>query len=91
MAPRNFADRTVQYWRLVDARDGSEVEELDWHDIIARYIYGQRQTFVIDKRDHAGTAIAIEMEERWAPAFDVTNVAGAVGASDPSTTYGPSV
>src|SRR4051794_21571344 len=85
---RKQVKRTVQYWRLVDARDGSLQAEIDWHDVTVRHIYGANPSFLIDGRAHRGTAISIPITTFWSSSFDLRAVTGAPPLPDPTTTYG---
>ncbi len=87
MARKTTIDRTVQFWRLVDARDGSRVKEVDW-DAILRGLHGTRRTFTIDGREHAGTVHALDVDMAWLEALGVLDVRGGKPRADENTTYG---
>lgn len=88
MPKKDYVDRTVQYWRLVDGRTGLNVPEIEWHAVVTKHIYGQRRKFVIDTRDHSGTSISLAIQPSWADAYATNNIADAPNLPDPETTYG---
>ncbi|WP_336652897.1 MULTISPECIES: hypothetical protein [unclassified Leucobacter] len=65
--------RTVQYWRLVDARDGSLVDEVDWEIVLGK-LQGTRHTFDIEGREHAGTIVPLEVLEEWREHLDLSGI-----------------
>ena len=87
MARRSEVDRTVQYWRLVDARNGSLVEEIDWESVLQR-LQGSRNTFTIDQREHAGTVTALEVTPEWKDGLDVSGLEGVIAPQNPDLTRG---
>lgn len=88
MAPKNYVRRTVQYWRLVDARTSLNAPEVDWHTVITKRLYGKRHTFDLEGREHAGTVMALNVGDAWTDAFDLSDVPKAPPLLDPETTYG---
>ena len=87
VASKNLVPRTVQYWRLVDGRDGKRVTEVDW-DKVLRGLYGTRHTFDIDGREHAGSVQALNVVAAWSPTLDNSAVKDGIAPADPATTYG---
>jgi len=87
VALKNAITRTVQYWRLVDGRDGSTVDEVDWDELL-RGLYGMRISHPIDGRSHAGTVYALDVSGEWSDALNTTDLDGAVQPADVTTTYG---
>jgi len=87
MAKRNDVPRTVQFWRLVDARDGALVEEVDW-DAVMRHLYGHRHTFGLEGREHAGTVVPINVVEDWADALALNDVPDGVPRENEALTHG---
>lgn len=87
MAKRPVVQRTVQYWRLVDSRDGALVSEVDWEEIL-RSLQDTRRTFVIDSREHAGTVYTVEVPSGLEEAFDFTGHSDIAGPTNPSVTMG---
>jgi hypothetical protein len=62
LAAKKTVPRTVQYWRLVDGRTGERVKEQKWDEVL-RKLHGSRHTFVIDKREHAGTITSHQISD----------------------------
>lgn len=87
MARTAYVSRTVQYWRLVNATTGARVEELDWEEILSRFV-GNRTKFTIDGREHAGTTYPMEVVHEWSDALDATRIPDAVARANPALTYG---
>lgn len=54
MAKKTTLVRTIQYWRLVDSRDRTEVDEYDW-DSFFRPDINKREQYIVDGITIAGT------------------------------------
>ncbi|MDQ0649512.1 hypothetical protein QFZ53_003708 [Microbacterium natoriense] len=87
MAKRSDVPRTVQFWRLVDARDDSLVAEVDW-DTVLRHLYGERRTFGIDGREHAGTIVPVNVPHEWSDFIGVADVPDAQAPENEELTHG---
>lgn len=87
MAKKAELTRTVQYWRLVDARDGARVEELDWEQTLID-LEGSRRTFPLEGREHAGTVVRLPIREEWAQLLDSSDIPGAPSVKDQNLTRG---
>lgn len=87
MARRTHVSRTVQYWRLVNAQTGARVQDLDWDEILRRFV-GNRNRHTIDGREHAGTAYSLDVPHEWSDALDVSRIANAVPRQNAAVTHG---
>lgn len=87
MAKQAHVERTVQYWRLVDGRDGSLVNEINWSTVL-RKLQGERKTFVIEQREHAGTVASLKVLEGWKDALDLSSIEDAIALENEGLTRG---
>lgn len=79
--------RTIQWWRLVDARNGNAVEESSWHQVFAD-LHEKQHKYPVDGRLQTGKIRALQVENRWASGLDIEDLDGAIVPTDPTTTYG---
>ncbi len=87
MARKTTVTRTVQYWRLVDARTGARVDEVDWDGVLRRFV-NRRTNYVIDGRDQAGTAYPLQVSEEWADGLGTSDLPNAMGRQNADVTHG---
>lgn len=87
MPSRPFVSRTVQYWRLVDARDGARVTEIDWDEVLRRFV-GNRTRHTIDGREHAGTSYPLQVIHEWDDDLKTSRISNAVARANEEVTHG---
>lgn len=87
MARKNEVERTVQYWRLVDARDHSLVDEAPWDEVM-RELHGSRHTFEIEGREHAGTVMPLQVLQEWKDSLSLSDVPAARSRQNDDVTHG---
>ena len=87
MAQKQTVGRTVQYWRLVDARDGSRVSELDWDAVLRRFVNFQAR-HPVEGREHGGSAYPIKVVDRWTEALSLDDIVDAVEPQNTAITHG---
>lgn len=79
--------RTVQYWRLVDARDRKGQKEMDWNEILGPFL-NKRQRHLIGGKEYSGTVKLVKIKPEWQRAFDISDVPGVTLPPNPTHTYG---
>ncbi len=87
MARKSHVSRTVQYWRLVDARTGARIPDLDWDKILRRFV-GNRTRYTFEGREHAGTAYPLDVPHEWSDDLDVSRIPNAVARQNSAVTHG---
>lgn len=87
MPRKKTVPRTVQYWRLVDARTGKRVKEFDWDDLVRRFV-ANRVDYQIDGRSQAGTSYTLNVTTAWKAALSIADVPKAVPSQNAAVTHG---
>jgi hypothetical protein len=87
MAKRKEVSRTVQFWRLVDARDGSLVDEVDWDDIL-RGLRSGHQRFNLEGREHDGAVVSVSVPHEWKAWLSLDDVPNGRQPANDEITYG---
>lgn len=88
MPGKDTVPRTVQYWRLVDARTGDRMADLDW-DLILSQFHATRTAHVVDGREQAGTSHLLSVHKAdWQTALSTAGMLNIVQPANPNATYG---
>ena len=73
--------RTVQYWRLVNANGSSPVAEQNWGEIF-KNAYGKPKTYRVLDKDITCNVVTLDIRDEWKDFVPPTGMAGVIPWSD---------
>lgn len=83
---KRYANRTVQYWRLVDGA-GAALEEEEW-DGLLRKLEAKSTEKPVDGVPISGRAYRVDVTDHWRSAISTRDIQDAAEPADPAVTFG---